>query len=249
MTLRLAFFDVDGTLKAERDPYVYLHRCLGTEKEGLAVLEAFLAGQIDYETFAQRDAALWAGVEVARVDALFAAVPYVPEARALAEALVAAGVPIALVSTGLDRHVRQVAADLDAAAWVANELLVADGRLTGAMRVHVPWDGKGPLVRELLAQFGARPEECLAIGDGTGDLPMFAQVGHRLAVRPGHPSVREAADAVLGEASATAWLADHGLSGRRGDMDRPLRSGRGVPSQNKMDVETKVSGRGVGNVA
>jgi phosphoserine phosphatase len=212
-TLRLAFFDVDGTLKEERDPYVYLHRHLGTEKGGLAVLGAFLAGQIDYEAFAQRDAALWAGVEVARVDVLFAAVPYVPEARVLAEALVAAGVPIVLVSTGVDRHVRQVAADLAAAAWVANELLVADGRLTGAMRVHVPWGGKGPLVREFMARFGARPEECLAVGDGTGDLPMFAEVGHRIAVRSGHAAVRAAADVVLGEAEAGAWLAERGLSG------------------------------------
>lgn len=197
--IRLAFFDVDGTLKEERDPYIYLHRQLGTEKEGLAVLNAFLAGQIDYETFAQRDAALWAGVEVARVDAWFAAVPYVPEALALARQLRAAGVPIVLVSTGVDRHVRQVAADLAAAAWVANELLVADGRLTGAMRVRVPWDGKGLVVREFIRQFDVRPEECLAVGDGTGDLPMFAEVGYRVAVRPSHPAVREVADIVLGE--------------------------------------------------
>jgi len=35
--LRLAIFDLDGTLKEARDPYVYLHSRLGT----LAASEAF----------------------------------------------------------------------------------------------------------------------------------------------------------------------------------------------------------------
>ncbi len=207
MALRLAFFDVDGTLKSEPDPYLYLHRQLGTEAEGLANLEAFLAGQFDYDTFAQRDAALWKGTPVERVDALFRAIPYVTEVRALAEALTAAGVPIVLISTGLDRHVRQVAEELAAAAWAANELQVADGRLAGTIRVRVFWNGKGPLVRDFMARFGVRPQECLAVGDSEGDLSMFAAVGHRIAVPSSHPTLQQMADLVLGQADLHTWLA------------------------------------------
>ena len=206
--IRLAFFDVDGTLKAERDPYMYLHRQLGTEKEGLAVLASFLAGQIDYDTFAQRDAALWTGVKIARVDALFAAVPYVREARALAEALVAAGVPIVLISSGVDRHVRQVATDLGAAEWICNELLTQDGRLTGRMRVRVDWYSKGRVAREFMARFGVGREECLAVGDGRGDLPMFAEAAQCIAVNPYDEQVRAAADLILGEFDLAVWLAE-----------------------------------------
>ncbi|MBM4460317.1 MAG: HAD-IB family phosphatase [Chloroflexi bacterium] len=206
--IRLAFFDVDGTLKAERDPYMYLHRQLGAEKEGLAVLASFLAGQIDYDTFAQRDAALWTGVEIARVDALFAAVPYVPEARALAEALVAAGVPIVLISSGVDRHVRQVATDLGAAEWICNELLTEDGRLTGRMRVRVDWYSKGRVARDFMTRFGVGREECLAVGDGRGDLPMFAEAAQCIAVNPYDEQVRAAADLILGEFDLAAWLAE-----------------------------------------
>ena len=206
--IRLAFFDVDGTLKAERDPYMYLHRQLGTEKEGLAVLASFLAGQIDYDTFAQRDAALCTGVKIARVDALFAAVPYVREARALAEALVAAGVPIVLISSGVDRHVRQVATDLGAAEWICNELLTEDGRLTGRMRVRVDWYSKGRVAREFMARFGVGREECLAVGDGRGDLPMFAEAAQCIAVNPYDEQVRAAADLILGEFDLAVWLAE-----------------------------------------
>jgi phosphoserine phosphatase len=206
--IRLAFFDVDGTLKAERDPYMYLHRQLGTEAAGLATLNAYLAGEIDYETFAQRDAALWAGIEVGQVDALFAAVPYVPQARLLAERLRVAGAPIVLISSGVDRHVRQVATDLGAAEWICNELLTEDGRLTGRMRVRVDWYSKGRVAREFMARFGVGREECLAVGDGRGDLPMFAEAAQCIAVNPYDEQVRAAADLILGEFDLAVWLAE-----------------------------------------
>jgi phosphoserine phosphatase len=214
--LRLAFFDVDGTLKVERDPYMYLHRQLGTEAQGFANLNAFLAGEFDYDTFAQRDAGLWAGLETARIDALCAAIPYIPEARALAERLRAAGVSIVLISTGIDRHVRQVARDLGVSDWVCNELLAENGRLTGRMHVRVYWSHKGTHVRDYMARHGIAGSECLAVGDSAGDLSMFAEVQHRIAVNPSDESVRTAADRVLGEAGLEAWLAERGIVGQAG---------------------------------
>ena len=201
-SFRLAIFDVDGTLKAERDPYMYLHRCLGTEDAGQAALQDFLAGAIDYDTFAQRDAGLWGGAATTHIDALFAAVPYIAEARRLATALREAGVPLVLLSSGLDRHVSQVAEDLGAARWLANILLTQDGRLTGRMGVRVPWDEKGRLARQIMTELAVAPKDCLAVGDGSGDLPVFAEAGYRIAVNPGNDTVRGAADLVLGE---TDW--------------------------------------------
>jgi phosphoserine phosphatase len=218
MALRLAFFDVDGTLKQENDPYVYLHRHLGTEKAGLALIEAFLAGQIDYDTFSERDTALWTGVPIERIDQLLAAVPYIPETVALLDKLREAGVKIVLISTGIDRHVAQVAADVGAAAWYANEVVERGGHATGQMRVHVHFDAKSKIVRKVMAEHGAGPDECLAVGDGLGDLSMFAEVGHRIAVNP-HEKVRREADFVLGEGDAMAWLAARGCISVGGDCD------------------------------
>lgn len=213
IAVRLAFFDVDGTLKQERDPYMYLHRQLGTEAQGVANLNAFLAGEFDYDTFAQRDAALWAGLETARIDALCATIPYIPEARALAERLRSAGVSIVLISSGIDRHVRQVAHDLGTSDWVCNELLAEEDCLTGRMRVHVCWNSKGAHARDYMARHGVGGHECLAVGDSEGDLSMFAEVGHRVAVNPSGESVRSAADIVLGEGDIEAWLAERGITG------------------------------------
>jgi phosphoserine phosphatase len=212
--IRLAFFDVDGTLKTERDPYVYLHRQLGCVEAGLASLAAYLAGEIDYDTFAQRDAALWRGTPIAQVEAWFAAVPWVPEARELVAYLQAAGIPIILLSTGLSHHVEQVAAEIGADDWVANELLVENGCLAGRINVRIEWGQKGRVVREYQARYGVGSAECLAVGDSSGDLGMFAEVGRRIAVNPHDDTLRASADFVLGEGDLREWLVDKGILAR-----------------------------------
>lgn len=214
--LRLAFFDVDGTLKLERDPYMALHRWAGTAEQGAALLAAFRRGEFDYHEFARRDPALWAGLPAAEADACFAALPWAPPARALAETLRIAGVALILVSSGLDRHVRQVAEAIGAEAWVANELEVAGGVLTGRMTVNVTWDGKGEVVCRLQRERGVGPESCLAVGDGPGDLGMFAACGLRIAANPASDAVSSAADFVLGEGDVLEWLETR-LGGRRAE--------------------------------
>ena len=42
--LKLAVFDLDGTLKQTPDPYVYLHRCLGTMDEADKFFAQGMAG-------------------------------------------------------------------------------------------------------------------------------------------------------------------------------------------------------------
>lgn len=84
---RLAFFDVDGTLKTELDPYVYLHRQLGTLEQGLSHVELFERGEIDYEEWGQLDAQLWAGQEAAYVTRLLADIPWMPGAHQVAALL------------------------------------------------------------------------------------------------------------------------------------------------------------------
>jgi phosphoserine phosphatase len=197
MPIRLAFFDVDGTLKAERDPYVYLHRRLGTEEKSLPHLEMFKRGEIDYDEWGQLDAQLWSGQEVVHVTRLLAEIPWMPGTRQVVAPLRQRGVKIVLVSSGLDLHVKGVAAEIGAAFFFANQLCVADGHLTGELRVVVPEWGKGKIVGEVMAQAGASAAECIAVGDGLSDVDMFRRVGWSVAVAPDDDSVRQAASLTL----------------------------------------------------
>jgi phosphoserine phosphatase len=205
--IKCAFFDVDGTLKAERDPYVYLHRQLGTSEQGLASLEMFERGEIDYDEWGQLDARLWAGQDAAYVTRLLADIPWMPGARQVLATLRRAGVQIALVSSGLDLHVKAVAAEIGAAFVFANQLGITDGHLTGELRILVPEWGKGELVGQVMAQAGLSAPDCIALGDGLSDVAMFERVGWSVAVAPKDEGVREAASLTLDEPDLSPLVA------------------------------------------
>ncbi len=194
---QLAFFDLDGTLKIVRDPYLYLHRHLGTLAQGLAHLEMFSRGQITYDEWAHLDVGQWAGRKVSEVAGLLRAIPYVPGAREVVAALRAGGAKVVIVSSGLDLHGRQAVQELGCDALFTNELGVRDGLLTGEVRVRLDLENKGEIVRRLQREWGIPLSACLAVGDGESDIPMFQHVGLSVAVNPASDEVRAAADIVI----------------------------------------------------
>lgn len=197
--LRLAIFDLDGTLKEARDPYVYLHERLGTLEASNAHFEQGLSGEIDYDEWLRLDARLWTGVPRARMEQLFRENAYLPGARETVQALRRKGVAVAVVSTGLRLHAEQVQRDLGLDWILANEIFFEDGVANGRSLAHVREGGKGQIVEQLQAEFGVEPGECLAAGDGSSDADMFALVRVGVAVNPSSERVRAAADIVLDE--------------------------------------------------
>lgn len=199
MPLRLAIFDLDGTLKQARDPYVYLHQRLGTWEASLAYFPQALAGALDYQEWLRLDAALWKGVAQATMDRLLRENPYLPGARETVQALKRAGVWVAVVSTGLHLQAEQVQADLGVDHIFGNEILFHEGRATGDAYCRVREGGKGQIVDRLQAELSVTPADCMAVGDGTSDLDMFTRVQVGVAVAPVSDRVRAAATLVLEE--------------------------------------------------
>lgn len=197
MRHRLALLDLDGTLKLERDPYVYLHRQLGTEAQSQDFFRLGLAGQISYAEWLRRDVALWAGQPLERVRSLFRANPYLPGVPELLRTLKQAGVYVAVISTGLSLHADMVQAEFGLDCVVANEALVTDGRLTGQARERLPEGGKGAVADQLMAQLGVTAPAVLAVGDSSSDIALFERAGLSVAVQPSSDEVRAAADIVL----------------------------------------------------
>lgn len=195
--LRLAIFDLDGTLKQERDPYVYLHSRLGTLQACYAFLEDGLQGRISYAEWLRLDADLWKGAPLARIQQIFREDPYLPGARETVAALKQAGVKLALVSSGVTFHSDLVRDELGFDWAIANEVMVADGVISGESRVWTTEGGKGAIVEQLLAMFSAAPEQAMAVGDADSDADMFARVGLGVAVNPASQKVRDAATVVL----------------------------------------------------
>ena len=200
MPLRLAFFDLDGTLKRERDPYIYLHRRLGTWDACQLYLAQGLAGELDYDEWLRRDVGLWQGTSLATIEDLLRQNPYLPGARETVASLVEAGVQVALVSTGLDLHAALVQQELGAQRAYANQVVVREGLISGEARTLVREGGKGQIVRQVQAELDVPPEDCLAVGDGSSDADMFALVRFGIAVNAPSERLRAAAHVVIEEA-------------------------------------------------
>jgi phosphoserine phosphatase len=204
--LRLAVFDLDGTLKEAHSPWWRLHQALGVDDRAAVYRARFSSGEIDYLEWARLDGSLWKGTPLATVEAIFRSSPYRPGVREVFALLRQHGVRSAIVSSGLDVQARQVAAELGVWRVVTNEVVVRAGRLTGEVAVHVTEDSKGQAMAQLRAEAGARVEECLAVGDGPADVDLFAQAGLAIAVCPRDERVRRAAHAVIEDGDLSAVI-------------------------------------------
>lgn len=209
--LKLAVFDLDGTLKEARDPYVYLHRHLGTLEAADAFFSQGMGGAIPYAEWLRLDAELWRGTPRSVLERLLRENPYLPGARETVAALKARGVRVAIISTGLLLHAQMVAGELGIGPAVGNEIFFDGGGddpvVSGRVRAHLTQSDKGMRMEQLQAELGVAPGECLAVGDTGSDVPLFERAAVGIAVNPSAPEVAEAADIVLSEPDLRPLLA------------------------------------------
>ncbi len=184
-SVKIVFFDCDGTLTAVKSSWQYLHERLGLwENEADEFQRLFRSGEIGYHEFCRRDAALWKGLSLERVMRVIDEIPYNEGVKETFEALRTAGIFTVILSTGLSLLVEKVKRELGAAMALSNELIVSEGRLTGDIRINVEHDHKGRWVEKILGRMGMKKEESAAIGDGEGDHEMFESVGTAIGYRP-----------------------------------------------------------------
>lgn len=210
--LRLAVLDVDGTLKQAESPYQFLHRRLGCAPLAVENRTLALSKQISYGEWLRRDVALWTGQPVAKVRCLLNENPFVPGAPELLRALKFSGVTVALVSAGFTLNTDPIVAEYGVDYVLANELVEADGVLTGAAVNHVPEGAKGAFARDLARRLGVAADEMLAVGDTAVDLELFECAGVRVAVNPASPQLAALADVVFEPdlRGAVDWLIERG---------------------------------------
>jgi phosphoserine phosphatase len=204
--IKLAVFDLDGTLKAARSPYDFVHRALGVKAHAARVFARYQRGELSYFEWGQEEIGLWRDLPVERLMAIIRTIPYWPGAVSFVQRLKAAGVVVALVSAGFDLHVEHCAAELDADVALCNRLGVANGRLTGEFIDGVDSHNKGQLVQALQVRFGATRAETLAAGDTPADIRMFPNAAVSVAVAPAELPVAEAADLLFPDGDwSRAW--------------------------------------------
>ena len=196
MTQFLVVFDVDSTL-IEDEVIELLADVAGKRAEVAAVTERAMAGELDFaESLIERVKAL-AGLPESVFDDVQQRITVTTGAKALIDAVHAAGGKVGAVSGGFNQLLGPLAKILDLDFARANQLEVVDGFLTGkVLGAIVDRQAKADALLEWASVTETPIENTVAVGDGANDLSMMAAAGLGVGFNC-KPIVREHADYVL----------------------------------------------------
>jgi len=209
---KLFIADMDSTIIAQ-ECIDELAEAVGKRAEIAAITERAMRGALDFEGALEARVAMLKGLPVAALEKTYnERISLTPGARALVQTMNALGAATALVSGGFSFFVERVAAAAGFQHAQANELIIEDGVLTGA--VAKPILGRAAkqaaLIRLANAQ-GLSLHASLAAGDGANDLQMLQRAGLGVAFRA-KPAVAEAAHARIEHGDLTALLYLQGIA-------------------------------------
>lgn len=210
---RLVVMDMDSTLISIEciDELARLH---GVADRVESITARAMAGELDFEQSLRERVALLEGMEHERVLALSRDLPLTDGAEDLLYVLRALGYKTALVSGGFTFAANALKDRLGIDYTYANQLEVANGRLTG--RVLDPIVGpqrKADLLDAIAQGEGISLEQTIAIGDGANDLGMLERAGLGIAFHA-KPKLRQAADTTVSEGGLDRILYLLGLRAR-----------------------------------
>ncbi|CAN7377870.1 phosphoserine phosphatase SerB [Arthrobacter sp. LjRoot14] len=193
---KFLIMDVDSTL-IQQEVIELLAAYAGKKEEVTAVTEAAMRGELDFAQSLHARVAVLAGLPADVVDSVRAEVELSEGAADLVAAFQAAGHAVAVVSGGFNQILRPIAEDLGMNYWIANELEIVDGALTGkVLGAVIDRAAKEKYLREWAAAEGIPMEHTIAVGDGANDLDMLSAAGIGVAFNA-KPAVRAAADAAV----------------------------------------------------
>jgi phosphoserine phosphatase len=171
------------------------------------ITERAMRGEIAFEPALRERVALLKDLPVSVVDEVLAKriVP-TPGGRELVMTMRAHGAYTCLVSGGFTLFTSAIAAKLGFQENRANELVVADGQFTGAVREPILGRAaKLATLLELRESFDLDEIDTLAVGDGANDLGMIEAAGLGVAYHA-KPAVSAAASARIDHGDLTALL-------------------------------------------
>lgn len=177
----LCVLDVDGTL-IEEEVIDLLGKEAGCEKEVAQLTAQAMRGELDFESSLKKRVSQLKGLSIDAFDKIYHELHLSENAVQFIKTLKESQIEVGLVSGGFTIIVEKLAKEFGIPLFVANQLEISDGNLTGNLI--------GPVIsrevkEETLVSWANRlevPLECtIAIGDGANDLKMLKRAGLGIA--------------------------------------------------------------------
>ena len=184
---KLVAFDMDSTL-INIECIDEMAGMVGLQNEVSAITEAAMRGEItDYKESLRRRVALLQGAPAIVMQQVFEQkLQLNPGVKPLIAACQKAGLSSLIVSGGFDYFADKLQSLLGIDDTRSNKLEIVDGVLTGHL-LDQDWgdicDGeeKKRMLQSTSAKLGINASQCIAVGDGSNDLPMMQWCGLSVA--------------------------------------------------------------------
>ena len=192
--------DVDSTLIQQEVIELLAHQ-VGVMPEVKKITDLAMAGELDFVQSLEQRVSFLAGLPVDSFANVLDQIQFTPGAQELITAVHALGGKVGAVSGGFSQILDPLARKIGLDYWLANELEVEDGKLTGKVIGSVICaEAKARALKTWAAEAEVELENTIAIGDGANDIQMLQAAGFAIAFRP-KPILREYADFVIEENS------------------------------------------------
>jgi phosphoserine phosphatase len=193
---RLVCMDVDSTF-VKGEFIDELAELAGCKEQVAGITARAMRGEIDFKQALTERVKLLEGLPFERARSLIERFELTPGADRFVKILHSLGFRVGLVSGGFTFFVDELKARFGLDFAFANELEVADGKLTGKVRgTIVDSERKAQILKDMAQVYTCRLEQTVAIGDGANDIFMLQTAGLGIAFRA-KPKLQEVADMSL----------------------------------------------------
>ena len=213
---KLLIADMDSTM-IEQECIDELGVMAGIGEQISQITARAMRGELDFEAALQERVKLLKGLDLRVIDTILRErISFMAGGRTLVATMKAHGAHTALVSGGFTPFTSKVAATLGFDENQANELIVAEGVLTGEVGQPIlGQQAKLDALRRISARLGIATADALAVGDGANDLAMIGEAGMGVALHA-KPQVQQQARYRVNHGDLTALLYLQGYE--RGDF-------------------------------